>query len=363
MCWRPIGGKVWRTQGPSVPLAAALEPRVASTTPTIAATTMIATPRTTNQRFRRRGAPDSTRRCGPAALCCGPWLVRGGGGTRLFFFLATTHQKVSSGRARLCAEEVGDSRNLGDDRSRRQRFDEAPAVRPRAQTWIEDRDNPFVCVPSDEAAEPLAQLQDRGGQRVFREPISSLTRDALAACLDERIARRREGQLVDHEQRERLALNVHALPERRGREKNRVDVVPEALEQPLARRVALPQHGELQPTGATRDELVESAVGRSEDERSPGGEPAERDDLVGEAVVVAGRAGLGDPRRNVDKGLVAVVERRRKDELTRIVEAEATAHEPRIEGRRDENRRRLALPQARAEEARDVHGRPRHDSR
>src|ERR1044072_6567600 len=93
MCWRPIGGEVWRTQEASGPPASALFLGGAEKKPDPAATTRIATPRSTNQRFNRRGAPDSTRRCVPAALCCGPWLVRGGGGTRLFFFLATTRQR------------------------------------------------------------------------------------------------------------------------------------------------------------------------------------------------------------------------------------------------------------------------------
>src|SRR5580765_2190369 len=199
MCWRPIGGKVARVQGPAGPLASALPPRVARTMPTIAAATMIATPSATNQRFRRRGPPDSTRRCGPAALCCGPWLVRGGGGTRLFFFLATTRRKVSSSRARLSAEEVGDGCELGDHRRGRKRFEEAPAVRPRAQPRVEDRHDALDSVPADQAAEPLSKLQDRRGQGVLREPVPSLPRNALAARLDERIARSRERQLVDHE--------------------------------------------------------------------------------------------------------------------------------------------------------------------
>src|SRR5512132_2834933 len=137
MCWRPIGGNVCRTHAPSVPLAWALPLRVASTIPTMAAATMIATPMATNQRFRRRGPPDSTRRCGPAALCCGPWLVRGGGGTRLFFFLATTSEKVSSGCARLCAEEVRDGLQFGDHRSRRQGLEEAAPVGPRTEPGVE----------------------------------------------------------------------------------------------------------------------------------------------------------------------------------------------------------------------------------
>ena len=108
-------------------------------------------------------------------------------------------------------------------------------------------------MPADQAAEPLSQLQDRRGQGVLREPVPSLPRDALATRLDERIARSRERQLVDDEERERLALDVDALPERCGREEDGVDVVAEALQEPLARRVALPQDRELEPRGAAGD--------------------------------------------------------------------------------------------------------------
>src|SRR5829696_28256 len=359
MCWRPIGGKVARVQEPAGPLDLALPPRVARTMPTIAAATMIATPSATNQRFRRWGPPDSTRRCGPAVLCCRPWLVRGGGGTRLFFFLATTRRKVSSARASLGAEEVGDGCKLCDDRSGRKRLEEAAAVRPRAQPRVEDGHDALISVAPDQAPETLAQLQDCRGKRVLREPVASLPRDALAARLDERIPRGREWQLVDHEERERLALDVDPLPEGRGREEDRVDVLAEPLQEPLARRVPLPKDGKLKPRRAARDQLVQRAVGGGEDERAARREPAERDDLVRQPVVIAWRARLRNAGRDVDERLVAVVEGRRKDQLARVVESQPAADESGVERGGDEDRRPLALPQALAEEARDVHGRPR----
>ena len=146
---------------------------------------------------------------------------------------------------------------------------------------------------ADEAPEALAELEDRRRERVLGEPVSTLLRDPLAARLDERIARRGERQLVDHEQGERLPLNVHALPERRGGEEDRVDVVSEALEQALPRSVALTEHGEVEPRGAARDQLVQGAVGRGQNEGASRGEPAQRDDLVRKAVVVPAERGSG----------------------------------------------------------------------
>src|SRR4051812_11239173 len=327
MCWRPIGGKVARMHGPSGPLACALPPRVARTMPTIAATTMIATPSATNQRFRRRGPPDSTRRCGPAVRCCGPWLVRGGGGTRLFFFLATTRRKVSSSRARLGAEELGDGAEVGDHRCGRKRVEEAPAVCPRAQPRVENRHHALVSVPADQTPEPLSQLEHRRGKGVLGEPVPSLPRDAFAARLDERIARRRERQLVDHEEREGLALDVDALPERRGRKEDGVDVVAEPLQEPLARRVSLLQDRELEPRAATGDELVQRGVGGGENERAARRQATERDDLVREPVVVARRAWLRHASRDVHESLVAEVEGRGEDELPRVFEPQPPADE------------------------------------
>src|SRR5262245_3213913 len=200
MCWRPIGGKVCRTHGPSWPLAWALPPRTERTIPTIAATAMITTPSATNQRFKRRGPPDSTRRCGPAALCCGLWLVRGGGGARLVFVFGATHKKVSSSGARLCTEEARDGLELGHDGGGRERLEEAPPVRPRAQARVEYRNDALVRMTSDQAPDALPELQHRRRERVLYEPVSPLPCDALAAPLDERIPGPGERKLVDHEE-------------------------------------------------------------------------------------------------------------------------------------------------------------------
>ena len=88
--------------------------------------------------------------------------------------------------------------------------------------------------PAGAAASPSAA---RSRETSRRPPL-----DGLAARLVQRIARRGERQLVDHEQRQRLAGHVHPLPERRCREQHRPDLVAEALEQPLARRLALHEH-------------------------------------------------------------------------------------------------------------------------
>ena len=94
----------------------------------------------------------------------------------------------------------------------------------------------------------------------------------------------------------------------------------------------------------------------------PGGEPAQRDDLVRKAVVVPVRTRLRQAGGNVDERLVAKVEGRRQRELARVVEAQPAADEARIERGRDEDGGRVALPETLPEEARDVDGRPGHDA-
>ena len=111
---------------------------------------------------------------------------------------------------------------------------------------------------ADQPPEPLPQLKHRRRQRVGREPVPSLGRDPLAARLVERIVRRLERQLVDHEQRERLSGDVDALPERAGGDEHRADVVAELLEEPLARRFALDE--QLVPIRPRRRSATASSV-------------------------------------------------------------------------------------------------------
>jgi hypothetical protein len=121
----------------------------------------------------------------------------------------------------------------------------------------------------DQAAEPLAELEDGGGDRVLAEPVPTSSRDTFAPGLDERISGRRERKLVDHEQRERLALDVDALPERGGGEQNRVDLVSELLEQPLARGISLAQNRVGKPGADELDQRIEGAVRRRQDQGTP----------------------------------------------------------------------------------------------
>ena len=140
------------------------------------------------------------------------------------------------------AEERGDRGAVVDERAARQRGEERAAVARVRRRGSRIATTPRSPWPRISRPKPCRSCSIAVGQRVVAEPVAAGRLDRLAARLVQRVARRRERQLVDHEQRERLARDVDALPERRRREQHRVDLVAEALEQPLARRLALHEH-------------------------------------------------------------------------------------------------------------------------
>jgi hypothetical protein len=192
-------------------------------------------------------------------------------------------------------------------------------------------------VATDQPSEPLPELEHGRGKRVLGEPVTAAVCDPLAAGLDERVAGRAEGELVDDEERERLALDIDALPERLRGHEDGIDLLAEVLEQALAGCLALDQDRERDPRDRPLGELVEGAIGSREHEGAPARGPAQGDDLVGDPRVVAGRARLRERSGDVDKRLLAVVVRRGERDLARVFQPEAVPEEPRLERRRDEH--------------------------
>ena len=85
----------------------------------------------------------------------------------------------------------------------------------------------------------LAEFQDRLGQRVIAERIAARLRsDGFALGLGEGMVRHGEGQAGEDDVAQRLARHVDALPERVGAEEDRVAVLLELLQQPVARHGA-----------------------------------------------------------------------------------------------------------------------------
>ena len=128
-------------------------------------------------------------------------------------------------------------------------LEERPAVGLRAHARIEDRDHPAVGVRADQPPDALAQLKHGGWKRVLAEPVSAECVDPLAPRLDERIAGRGERQLVDHEQRQRLARGRRS-PARRWRWRRAPSRPPSGSARAAAR--AAPRPGRAPRRGRAR---------------------------------------------------------------------------------------------------------------
>src|ERR687885_158746 len=121
----------------------------------------------------------------------------------------------------------------------------------------------------NEPPEALAQLEHGRRQEVVAEGIPPLGDEPLASRLRERVAWRRERELVDDEERQRLAADVDPLPEGACCEEHGIGLRPEPVEEALPRRVALDEQRVRQLPAHALDEPVEGAVRAREDERAP----------------------------------------------------------------------------------------------
>src|SRR5512146_2047548 len=110
---------------------------------------------------------------------------------------------------------------------RRQALPDAPAVVLADDARVADHQHAAVVLVADQASRALLQRDDGARQLVFHEGVSPLFLQLFDARRQHRVVRRGERQLVDDDQRQRLAAHVHALPERLASEQHRVAVLPE----------------------------------------------------------------------------------------------------------------------------------------
>ena len=78
-------------------------------------------------------------------------------------------------------------------------------------------------------------------QQVRGEPVHPAAREALQTSLRERLGRHLEGELGEHEGAQGPTRNVDPFPERIGPEEHCVAQLPEALQEPVPRALALHQ--------------------------------------------------------------------------------------------------------------------------
>src|SRR5487761_2007161 len=169
-------------------------------------------------------------------------------------------------------EEPRGERRIGEHRTRRQGGEKRAPVGFRADARIADHDDAEILEVADQPARTLFQRQYRLRQLVFHEPVAAAAPDALEAGREQRIIGRRERQLVDRDDRQRLALDVDAFPKAPRREQHGVAEFPEPREQGFARRLTLDQHRERRIRKSAAQGLYalgEPAIARVEQERAP----------------------------------------------------------------------------------------------
>src|SRR5439155_4259651 len=109
-----------------------------------------------------------------------------------------------------------------------------------------------IALAADEPPGALLQRVRGLGDEILGERIAAVRLEPLDARLDERIVRRRERQLVDHDALQRLARNVDAFPEALRADKDGVRRVEEALHELALRALALDQHLDRPAGGVAR---------------------------------------------------------------------------------------------------------------
>ena len=129
---------------------------------------------------------------------------------------------------------------------RRQALPDALAVVFADETRVADHQHAAVVLVADQPSRTLLQVDDGARQLEFHERVASLFVQFRDASRQHRIIRRRERQLVDDDQRQRLAAHIHPFPERLAAQQHRVAVLAEAREQLVARTFALDHQRVLQ---------------------------------------------------------------------------------------------------------------------
>src|ERR1700677_1904867 len=96
---------------------------------------------------------------------------------------------------------------------RRQAVEEYLAVPLLRNTIIQQDQDATIGLAADQPAEALLERERGLRDLVIVERIAAFFSDAFDAGFDHRIARDSEGELVDNDAAQLIALHVHALPE------------------------------------------------------------------------------------------------------------------------------------------------------
>jgi len=113
-------------------------------------------------------------------------------------------------------------------------FEEDAPVALALDAWVEEHEDAAVVQAADEAAEALFEGDDGVGDLVVEEGLAAEGFDGLHAGFDDGVGGDGEGEAVDDDAGELLALDVYALPEGAGAEENGIGGVSKLLQKHMA---------------------------------------------------------------------------------------------------------------------------------
>jgi hypothetical protein len=244
--------------------------------------------------------------------------------------------------------------------------EEDAAVALALDARVEEHEDAAIVQRADEAAEALFEGDDGAGHLVVEEGVASGGGDGVHARLYDGVGGDGEGQAIDDDAAELLALYVYALPEAGRAEEDGAGGVAELFEQNVARGGSLEEQWVGEFGGKA---LVSGAHLRIAGEQAEGAAAGDLEDAAGALGRLdeeIGFAGVGHVGRQIEQRLLRVVEVRRDDEFAGegeaetsgdVLEAGDTAAGCYGEGRRGEDDGAVCLEECGREELGDVDGR------
>ena len=204
-----------------------------------------------------------------------------------------------------------------------QGVEEDAAVALALDTGVEEHEDAAVIERADEAAEALFESDDGVGNLEVEEGFAAGGFDGGHAGLDDGVRGDGEGEAVDDDAGELLALNIDALPEGAGGEEDGVGGVAELLEQDVARGGALQEERVRKLLQHALVDGTHLGVGGEEAEGAAFSDLEHAADALRGLGEEVGLAGVGHGRWKIEQRLLLIVEVAGDDELSGAGEAKA----------------------------------------
>jgi len=179
----------------------------------------------------------------------------------------------------------------------------------------------------EQPPEPLLEFQHRERHLVLHERVASGVLDPLDTRGDQRVVGDIERQLVHHDEGERVARNVDAVPERRRPEEQRVRGLLEAFDERGLASLALDDQRPAPLRLELRGGALHVGVGGEQGKPTALGHLGQAADLLGDTLDEARVARLGNILGQVQHRLFAPAERRLDNTGVRVVESQPAQKE------------------------------------